>query len=303
MRLLFLILLSGFLVGFGYAFDPATQDDSQALVRHFKKPAKPLPPFADGKFEPMQGETITLMGGTDMYRMPRGKDLEALLYLAFPDKNLVIRSIGWPADTVYRQQRPMFFYMEKGDTKEGSVPDQREKIEPGVFILQFGRMESLQGLSVLPRFAEVFEKLLGELKKISPRILILSPRKFTNNGPAGEFAEERNETLKLYAKEMETIASRNGFLYRDSLADFFDDKGVEVPVSFLEKVAQKRSLWTQYYRPTNWAFLFGDRQHVPSSRDHRDANQRWFVEELKKLPPLIDQADQAIWEEAKKVVK
>ena len=50
-----------------------------------------------------------------------------------------------------------------------------------------------------------------------------------------------------------------------------------------------------YYRPTNWAFLFGDRQNVPSSRDNEDPERRWFVEEIERILPLIAETDKKIW--------
>ena len=64
------------------------------------------------------------------------------------------------------------------------------------------------------------------------------------------------------------------------------------------RVHRKNLLWQQYYRPTNWAFLFGDRQNVPSSRDHKDDDRRWFVEEIQRLPALIQEADEEIWKAA-----
>lgn len=281
-----------------HGFDPATQDDSQALVRHFAPAVSPLLPLKEGKVNPKQGETISLMGGTDMYRRQVSGDFEASLHLAFPEKNLQVRNIAWPADTVYRQQRPMYFYTEKGDSKEGSVPDQRKRIEPGIFLLQFGKMESLDGRDSLSGFVSAYRELLSELSKISPRIVVVAPEPFLKEGPAGDLAEERNEVLNVYSKAIEELANERGIPFWKSMAEIGADTPEPSEV-LVEKIRFKNKLWNQYYRPTNWAFLFGDRQHVPSSRDHRDANRRWFVEELEKLPPLIEEADEAIWKEAK----
>lgn len=54
-----------------------------------------------------------------------------------------------------------------------------------------------------------------------------------------------------------------------------------------QAVLRKNQLWHQHYRPTNLAFLPGDRKHGPSRGDLRDANRRRFVEELEKLPGVI----------------
>lgn len=58
-----------------------------------------------------------------------------------------------------------------------------------------------------------------------------------------------------------------------------------------QAVQAKHQLWTRYWRPTNWAFLAGDRTDQPSSRDHRDRNIRWFPAEMEEYVPLIQMAD------------
>ena len=59
-------------------------------------------------------------------------------------------------------------------------------------------------------------------------------------------------------------------------------------------VAEKNTLWFRYTRPTNWAFLAGDRTEQPSSRDHRDLKVRWFPSELEQFVPLIAEAEHRI---------
>lgn len=283
------------------AFDPATQDDSLALVRHFKTPAEPLKPFVDGVMVPNVGETITLMGGTDVYQKQEAGDYEASMLFVYPDKKLRFRNIGWPADTVYRQQRPMFFYTDKGDTREGSVRDLREKLEPGIFVLQFGKMESLDGLKRVDEFEKAYGRLVDALLEISPRIFILRPEKFSNEEPAGDFAAERNAVLKKYIQSIQKMAESRGVPFAIDTGEFGEKmRKLRENSKLHELVREKNKLWLQYYRPTNWAFLFGDRQHVPSSRDHKNTEHRWFVDELKKIPPLIDAADEAIWKEVQK---
>jgi len=285
------------------AFDPATQDDSLALVRHFKKPTEPLKPFVDEEIVLNVGETVTWMGGTDIYQQNESGVFEDSIHFLFPDKKLRIRNIGWPADTVYRQQRPMFFFTDQGDTREGSVPDLREKLEPGLFVLRFGKMESLDGLERLEEFEKAYGRLVDELMKFSPRIVLLWPVPFSKEGPAGAFADERNSVLEKYRESIQKMAESRGIVFAEgpSMSPFGKSVGVgDKPSVVKSLIREKNKLWLQYYRPTNWAFLFGDRQHVPSSRDHENTEHRWFVEELKKIPPLIEKADEAIWKEVQK---
>jgi hypothetical protein len=65
-----------------------------------------------------------------------------------------------------------------------------------------------------------------------------------------------------------------------------------------EAVVHKNRLWFRYWRPTNWAFLAGDRTEQPSSRDHRDRSIRWFPKEMEEFVPLIESADAEIRRQA-----
>lgn len=303
-----------------FGFDPSAQDDSAALARHFVVRPNPVePPIKQGSFEPLDGETITLMGGMQVYEMQYHGYLEAALQAAFPGKSLRFRNVGWPADTVYRQQRPMYFYMKEGDTREGSIPDQREKIEPGTFILMFGRPESLDGLAALSQFEETYQSLIDRLGKFSRRLVLIGPSPFVESGPAAKLAGERQDVLNQYAATVKELAQRNDAAFIDlgglKAHDFAPDgnslsgpgfrdvaiqvaEGLGFTATFekpvIEAVLKKNHLWHQYYRPTNWGFLFGDRQWVPSSRDHKNSEHRWFVEEMAKLPGMIEEADQQI---------
>ena len=51
------------------------------------------------------------------------------------------------------------------------------------------------------------------------------------------------------------------------------------------------------------SFLFGDRQHVPASRDFEKREERWFVREIDALPGLIAGAEADIQRYAKEATK
>ncbi|MDF1826542.1 MAG: hypothetical protein P1U68_18000 [Verrucomicrobiales bacterium] len=285
----------------GAAFDPANQDDSLSLVRHFQPRSRPLGPgFHEAGFEPVQGETISLMGGTEVFQMQDSGHFERSLHRNFPEHSLKVRNLGWPADTVFRQQRPMYFYTDVGDSQQGSIPDSRKKVTPGTFILQFGKMESLDGIEALESFTTSYGKLLTELLKISGRIILVQPSPFPEDGPAGSLAAERNSVLEDYREAIRKLATKHRVISVESFDDLSARVDSDTEGSSLQRaILRKNKLWDQYYRPTNWAFLFGDRQHVPSSRDHRDANRRWFVEEIEKIPPLIAAEEAVIRDLAK----
>lgn len=316
------------------SFDPADQDDSLALLRHFVEVETPLEmPTEQGLVEDRTGLTVSLMGGADVFCLQEFGFLETMLQTSFPEQRLRVRNLGWSGDTVYRQQRPMFFYTETGDTREGSVPDGREKIEPGVLVLSFGRMESLDGLDRLGEFEAAYDRLIGELQRFSRRIIMVEPVPFAKVGPAAGLAEARNVVLGKYSEVIESVAAARGAKFarqepfpdrafgRDGIhlsavglyewsvrvAGAFGGFNLAYPVGeedsqckeLRQTILRKNHLWDQYYRPTNWAFLYGDRQHVPSSRDHENSDRRWFVEELNRLPSLLLETESRIWSLAK----
>jgi hypothetical protein len=59
-------------------------------------------------------------------------------------------------------------------------------------------------------------------------------------------------------------------------------------------IVAKNRLWFNYWRPQNWAFLFGDRTNQPSSRDWRDPSKRWFPTEREEFVPLIEAKEKEI---------
>jgi len=322
-RLIASFLCAAFGVLPAIAADPGVQDDSRAIVRHFSKPERPAAPFG-GKFDPRPGETISLIGGGNVYAMQEHGYFEALLQEAFPDRGLKVRNLAWHADTVYRQQRPLYFFTEKGDTRPGSVPDQRQRIEPGILILRFGKMESLDGVEALDGFIDAYRNLLDALQPFTRRIVLCGPTRFFPTGPAAELAEQRNVVLFAYNTAIRDLAAERELLYAELFAsaaaeptaelsrngvDLTDagqqwvannlarELGLEPAAdsqALREAIVAKNRLWHQYYRPTNWAFLFGDRQHVPSSRDYQNTERRWFIEELNQLPSMIAERESDI---------
>jgi hypothetical protein len=100
----------------------------------------------------------------------------------------------------------------------------------------------------------------------------------------------------------QAIAAQLGFADRVASIKRFDSVGPLEPPSaekLRQAIVKKNDLWFRYWRPTNWAFLYGNRQTQPSSRDHKNPGRRWFPEELQDALPHLDEAEQRIHEAAK----
>ncbi len=308
----------------------AAEAEAPVLIRTFAQPKAPVPPFPEGRFAPHPGETIAWIGGTEIADLDRFGFLEAGIQLAWADLALRWRNLAWQGDTVYQQARPLYFYTKVGDPQPGSIPDHRERTEPGIVFIAFGKMESLEGAEPIPDFIAAYATLLDELLPLTQRLVLVAPTPFFESGPAANLAEERNTALAAYVEAIEHLAAERNLLFIQAKASWnagISDNGVHLnesghrafatevirqlgvasPVSptpaLLDAIARKNLLWQQYYRPTNWAFLFGDRQHVPASRDVEKREERWFVREIDALPALIAGAEADIQRYAKEATK
>lgn len=313
---------------------PVSAADAEApvLARTFASPASPVPPFPEGRFKPRPGETIAWIGGTEVVDLDRYGFLEAGMQLAWPELGLRWRNLAWQGDTVYRQARPLYFYTKAGDPQPGSIPDHRERTEPGIVFIAFGKMESLEGTERLPDFVAAYTKRIDELLPLTQRIILVKPTPFFESGPAAHRAGERNTVIASYGEAIERLAEERKLLFVRAAADWkagLSDNGVHLnetghlawanalldeigagdrketngSPALHDAIARKNLLWQQYYRPTNWAFLFGDRQHVPASRDVEKREERWFVREIDALPALIAGAEADIQRYAKEATK
>lgn len=316
---------------FAQAPEGDAADELPVLLRSFAEVKTPTPPFEGGEFLPREGETIAFLGGTNTFDQQRHPFLETRFYLAWPERKLRFRNLAWQGDTLYHQARPKYFYTRKGDPLPGSAPDSRERTEPGIIFVNFGKVESLDGMDRFPEFLITYARLLDQLRERSERIVVVLPTPFFPVGPAAKLTASRNVTLGKFAAAMRELASQRALLSIDTfspllksldpqlstngihlseagqaaVAELIADQ-LKIPAaagdatpavaqSLSQSIQRKNYLWNQYYHPTNWAFLYGDRQHVPASRDHIETDKRWLVEEVDALPPLIAETEADIY--------
>jgi len=298
------------------------------LVRCFVETDKPAPPFATGKFIPHSSESISFIGGTNTFELQKYPYLESLLQVAYPKQNLKIRNLVWHGDTVFHQTRPAFYFTKAADKKPGSVADQRDRVKPGIVFVNFGKMESLNGTDSLKTFLTAYKIFLDQLQTRTRRIVLLSPTPFFPIGPAKNQTSARNKNLADFETAIRAVAKKRKLLYVDqfnplikSLNPTLSNDGIHLTAAGQRRAAiitaqslkfplnsdaalnsskfqslhqtllRKDFLWQQYYHPTNWAFLYGDRQSQPASRSHLDKDKRWFQKEVDQLPALINETE------------
>lgn len=273
-------------------------------------------PF-NGKFELLQDDVVVFAGGEDA-RV--GQDLgylETLLSLSAAGRRVHYRNMAWEGDTVYEQLRPLNF---------GSWTDHLRRCGASVVVAQFGQIEALQGKDGVDRFIAAYEALLNQFAQTTKRIVLVSPAPFAKKTVdlTGRNADLKLyvEAIRALAAKHGYLfvdlnapalaaegLSRNGLHLSDAgqwVAARETARQLEIPgVSDLDApdakgafrkeslerlraaIRVKNGLWTDAWRPANWAFLAGDRMEQPSSRDHVDRRIRWFPVEIQMFPALL----------------
>ncbi|MFY8230194.1 MAG: family 16 glycoside hydrolase, partial [Opitutales bacterium] len=238
----------------------------------------PPAPFKNGKFSLGQDEVVVFIGQENLVREAKSGAIESRFAAAFAGKNPVFRSMAWEADTVHEQWRDLNFGPWKG---------QLETAGATTLIVQFGQAEALQGQGGLAKFKADYHKLLDDLSRHTPRIVLLSPVGFmASNRPPDLTTPEHRKVLLTYASAVADIAKQRGLPYVDltevtrneSSTDglHLSAKGSEavgrevaralgladdsdLAAKLRLSIVEKNRLWADCWRPANWSFVYGDR--------------------------------------------
>lgn len=159
------------------------------------------------------GERIVLIGNTLADRMQHFGWLEARLQLAYPDKKLSVRNMGWSADEVALMPRPLNF---------GTLEEHLADKKADTILMCFGGNESFAGEAGLPKFTADLTALANRLKaekfngKTTPRLILVSPIAHEQlTGKLWPDAGPRNAELERYTAAMRTTADALGIEFID----------------------------------------------------------------------------------------
>ncbi|KAA0988847.1 PVC-type heme-binding CxxCH protein [Dyadobacter aurulentus] len=203
-------------------------------------------------FTPKNGDHIILLGNTFADRMRHYGYFETLLQKNFPGKQLTMRNMGWSADEVGLQPRPLNFpgFGEKttrltegqkevkfqGFTHEGErivmpVPLNFEGLNQDLYdqkadmiFLCFGMNEAFKGPAGLPQFEKDLNAFIQNLQKnqyngrSAPALVLVSPIAHEALGVNFPNPAEHNKNLELYTKAMQKTASAKGLYFIDLFA-------------------------------------------------------------------------------------
>ncbi|WP_406694003.1 PVC-type heme-binding CxxCH protein [Singulisphaera sp. Ch08] len=174
-------------------------------------------PFAQaaGSLEVRPGDHISLIGNTLADRMQHDGWLETYLYSRFPDRDLVVRNLGFSGDEIDLSRRIR--------SKDFGTPDHWLTFtKADVIFAFFGYNESFAGQAGLDAYKEELTNFIKHSLaqkyngKEAPRLVLFSPIAHENlhqpNLPDGA---ENNARLKLYTAAMREVARAHGVLFVD----------------------------------------------------------------------------------------
>ncbi len=224
---------------FGLGKSPNMPDPKGSPEWKFRDtpPAKAAAGKSTSILELKPSERIAMVGGSLAERMNLFGYFETLLHTRFPDKQLLFRNFGWPADEVGLQQRPDNY------TK---IDDPLEIYSPELLLCFFGSNERFAGTDASAvsafrqRYQEWIEATRSRFTKEgqAPRFVLISPIAFeaseNENLPQGA---KDNEQLAIYTGAIKQLAEELGLqfvdLFTPSQALFASQAGAQFTINSL----------------------------------------------------------------------
>ncbi|HLJ11872.1 MAG TPA: PVC-type heme-binding CxxCH protein [Planctomycetaceae bacterium] len=165
------------------------------------------------ELELTKGDHICLIGNTLAERMQHHGWLETLLHNRFPDRELVVRSLGFSGDELTTRLRSAGF----------GTPDEHLAFNKAdVIFAFFGYNESFGGTAGLEKFkndlGEFIRHTLGQKYngKSAPRLVLFSPIAHEDlHDPNLPDGRQNNERLDSYTRAMSEVARANGARFVD----------------------------------------------------------------------------------------
>ncbi|CAG5018189.1 hypothetical protein DYBT9275_05951 [Dyadobacter sp. CECT 9275] len=201
------------------------------------------------RFNPKKGDHIVLLGNTFADRMRHYGYFETLLQENFPGYELRVRNMGWSADEVGLQPRPLNFpgfgekttrqtdgkkeVTFKGYTHEGEkivmpVPLNFQGLnqdlndqQADIIFLCFGMNEAFKGREGLPQFQKDLNTFIENLLNNRynghsiPKLVLVSPVAHERLGGYFPDPAEHNKNLEIYTEAMQKTARAKGLLFVD----------------------------------------------------------------------------------------
>jgi lysophospholipase L1-like esterase len=297
--------------------------------------AMPLMVLAQAPAPPLElhtGDHIVLVGNTLAERMQLFNHFETRLMTRFPDLDLVVRNLGWSADTITLQPRPLNF---------GDAATHLKEQHADVILLFFGLNESYDGEAGLATFEADLDAYLQTQQQAryngltAPRLALISPIAHEKLARLASYVDvdARNRVLARYTDAMRRIAARRGVPFVDlyaatlramaSASEPLTINGIHVNETGDRVVADLLMEGLGFGPPPARALSAPQQEQLDFLRETiRDKNQQFFYRyrpvnaeyvvgrrvepfgsvnfppEMRQLDAIVAEKDRAIWNQA-----
>jgi hypothetical protein len=285
------------------------------------------------RLELRAGDRIVLVGNTLAERMQLFNHFETLLMAQFPERRLVIRNMGWSADTITLQPRPLNF---------GAAPTHLYRQKADVILIFFGSNESFAGEAGVAQFELDLDAYLRGHQSAQyngaspPRLVLVSPIAHEKLSRLPDVdAEARNVELSRYTEGMRRVASARSVVFVDLFTPtrrlmaagavpmtingiHLNEHGDRIAAGLLiqalgfgeaaraatgadlprlealrETIRDKNQQFFYRFRPVNAEYVVGRRVEPFGSVN--------FPGEMKQLDQMVAERDRRIWDQAARV--
>ena len=272
-------------------------------------------------------DRICLVGNALGERMQVHNEWEALLHTRFPQHELAVRNLCFPADEPYLRIRSKNF---------GSPESHLKHSQASVVMYFFGYNESFAGEDGVDAFKSDLVKLVGETLSSDfgsghPQVVLVSPIAFQgSDDPNLSNGIEQNKNLALYTAAIEEVARQANVVFVDlykptsdlfagsderltlngfhlnakgykALAPILDqalfgDKLTAVVNSDLKaEIDDKNFHWFHRYRAVNGFSIYGDRGLAGKDGEGKYNNRDVMERERAILDQMTSLRDARIW--------
>lgn len=159
-----------------------------------------------------ESERIVLLGNTFVEREQEYGQVELALRLAFPEKTLEIRNLGWSGDNVHGESRAYFGPVSAGYKH---IQEYVDLIDPTLVLVSYGHNVAFEGPEQLQPFLAGYGRLLDDLKKDGRRIVVLGLTPLEPVYRPADEVRQLNEMREEYNAAIAQMAEGRGLAFVD----------------------------------------------------------------------------------------
>jgi len=292
----------------------------------------PQPVDADEHLKINKGDHVSIIGSGLAERMNHFGYFETLLHDRFPEKNLVVRNIGYAGDVVDESKNLRI-------KNYGSRDRWLKKLETDVLLVMYGFNESFRGPDKLKSFRQTLNRFVKRTKNKQyngerpPRIALVSPIAHEDlDDPALPDGTRHNRNLKKYTNVIKKVAEKNNLPFVNLFSatrkryrehdppwtlngvhlikrgyrrmapvldrQLFGTRSDPVNWDNLNKlrtaVQDKNTHWFRRYRVNDGYNVYGGRSHL-SYDPNNMSNREVYRREMKILEQMTANRDKKVW--------